>query len=95
MEVSIRNLENQMGQLANGINNQPQGTLPSDTEINPKREGKEHCNAIALRSEKELTEVAGRTPKQSNADDTEGKKIKDSKNVEHEKKEEDPVACSN
>ena len=40
--ASIRNLEIQMAQLDSFINNRPQGTLPSDTETNPKREGKEH-----------------------------------------------------
>lgn len=53
--VSIKNLENQMGQLAHAINNRPQGALPSDTEVNPKSNGKEHCKAITLRSGKELT----------------------------------------
>lgn len=34
LEGSIRNLENQVGQLASAINNRSQGTFPSDTEIN-------------------------------------------------------------
>lgn len=29
-----------------------QGNLPSDTKIIPKREGKEHCKTIVLRSGK-------------------------------------------
>ena len=33
--ASLRNLENQMGQLANALSSRPQGSLPSDTE-NPK-----------------------------------------------------------
>ena len=53
--ASLRSLENQMGQLASALSSRPQGTLPSDTE-NPKREGKEHCKAIALRSGKILEE---------------------------------------
>ncbi|XP_024022975.1 uncharacterized protein LOC112092050 [Morus notabilis] len=51
--ASLRNLENQMGQLANALNNRSHGTLPSDTE-KPRHEGNEHCKAIALRSGKEL-----------------------------------------
>ncbi|KAM6564131.1 hypothetical protein CsatB_024129 [Cannabis sativa] len=51
--ASLRNLEVQLGQLANDLKNRPQGTLPSDTE-NPRRDGKEHCKAITLRSGKIL-----------------------------------------
>ncbi|KAM6563676.1 hypothetical protein CsatB_023674 [Cannabis sativa] len=49
--ASLRNLEVQLGQLANDLKNRPQGTLPSDTE-NPRRDGKEHCKAVTLRSGK-------------------------------------------
>ncbi len=38
-----------MGQLANELKNRPMGTLPNDTEIS-KRDGKEHCKSITLRS---------------------------------------------
>ncbi|XP_062100375.1 uncharacterized protein LOC133806271 [Humulus lupulus] len=51
--ASLRNLENQVGQLANELRNRPHGTLPSDTE-NPRSMGKEHCKAVTLRSGKEL-----------------------------------------
>ncbi|WRX13588.1 Integrase [Theobroma cacao] len=34
--ASLRNLEIQVGQLANSINNRPQCSLPSDKQINPK-----------------------------------------------------------
>ncbi|XP_062114007.1 uncharacterized protein LOC133825020 [Humulus lupulus] len=55
--ASLRNLEIQMGQLANELRNIPQGTLPSDTK-NSRRDGKEHCKAVTLRTGKnmELTE---------------------------------------
>ncbi|XP_062114269.1 uncharacterized protein LOC133825326 [Humulus lupulus] len=55
--ASLRNLETQLGQLANELRNRPQGTFPSDTE-NPRKDGKEHCKAVTLRSGKnlELTE---------------------------------------
>ncbi|XP_062103177.1 uncharacterized protein LOC133814200 [Humulus lupulus] len=46
---SLRNLEIQMGQLANELTNRPQGTLPSDTK-NPRRVCNEHCKAITLRN---------------------------------------------
>ncbi|XP_073120605.1 uncharacterized protein [Henckelia pumila] len=47
-DASIKNLENQIGQLAKSISSRYQGTLPSDTEKNPK----EHVKAIELRSGK-------------------------------------------
>ena len=44
--ASIRNLEVQMGQIANLLSSRPQGSLPSNTETNPK----EQMNAIILRN---------------------------------------------
>ncbi|XP_016743190.2 uncharacterized protein [Gossypium hirsutum] len=49
----LKNLENQMGQLATELRNQLQGALPSDME-NPRNLGKEHCEAMTLRSVKTL-----------------------------------------
>ncbi|XP_062093980.1 uncharacterized protein LOC133800013 [Humulus lupulus] len=51
--ASLRNLETQLGQLSNELRNRPQGTLPSDTE-NPRKDGKEHCKAVTLRSGKNV-----------------------------------------
>ena len=51
--VSLRNLENQIGQLATALSNRPQGSLPSNTK-DPRREGKEHCKVINLRSGKDI-----------------------------------------
>ena len=53
MEASLRNLENQVGQLANNLSRRPQGGLPSNIEKNPREE----VNAITLRNGKELDEV--------------------------------------
>ncbi|XP_062075516.1 uncharacterized protein LOC133779586 [Humulus lupulus] len=50
--ASIRSLKTQMGQLATLMINRAQGNLPSTTKVNPK----EQCNAISLRSVKELKE---------------------------------------
>ncbi|XP_052203119.1 uncharacterized protein LOC127808586 [Diospyros lotus] len=49
-EASIRNLEVQVGQIAKMLSSRPQGSLPSNTETNPR----EQANAIMLRSGKEL-----------------------------------------
>ncbi|KAL5542654.1 hypothetical protein UlMin_010364 [Ulmus minor] len=63
--ASLRNLENQVGQLANELKNRPPGTLPSNTE-SPKRDGKEHCKAITLRGGKtlEVPEINEKNPKE-------------------------------
>ena len=39
-----------MWQMANLLTERQKGSLPSNSEINPKGEGKEHFNAITLRS---------------------------------------------
>ena len=48
--AAIHNLEVQMSQIFSLLSNRPQGSLPSNTEVNPK----EHIKAITLRSEKVL-----------------------------------------
>ena len=53
MEASSRNLENQVGQLANNLSRRLQGGLPSNIEKNPR----EKVNAVTLKSGKELEEV--------------------------------------
>ncbi|XP_073137045.1 uncharacterized protein [Henckelia pumila] len=45
-DASIKNLENQIGQLAKVMSSKRLGTLPSDTEKNPK----EHVKAVELRT---------------------------------------------
>ena len=47
--VSIKTLENQIGQIANALLNRQPGTLPNDTEVPGKKEAKEHVKAITLR----------------------------------------------
>ncbi|XP_062075756.1 uncharacterized protein LOC133779873 [Humulus lupulus] len=46
----IRSLETQIGQLATLMANQAQGNLPSTTEVTPKGNLNEQCQAITLRS---------------------------------------------
>ncbi|XP_027178191.1 uncharacterized protein LOC113777357 [Coffea eugenioides] len=48
-----RNVEVQLGQIANAVNNRNQGDLPSKTEVNLR----EHVNVITLRSDKEVGEL--------------------------------------
>ena len=60
--VSLRNLENQIRQLAIALSSRPQGCLPSNTE-DPRREGKEHYKVINLRSEKNVDNHVGMSRK--------------------------------
>ena len=50
----LRNVEVQMGQMANILTKRQQGSLPSNSEVNPRREGNEHVKAVTLRSGREL-----------------------------------------
>ncbi|XP_031378355.1 uncharacterized protein LOC116193748 [Punica granatum] len=51
-QATIRNLEGQISQISQQLSNRPSGSLPSNTEENPKG-----VNAIMLRSGKELETV--------------------------------------
>ena len=44
-----------MGQMANLLTERQQGSLLSNSEINPRGEGKEYCKALTLRSGREVT----------------------------------------
>ena len=52
--AQLRNLEVQMGQMANLLTERQSGSLPSNSEVNLRREGNEHVKADTLRSGKEL-----------------------------------------
>ena len=52
--VKLRNLEVQMGQMANLLTKRQPGSLPSNSEVNLRREGNEHVKAITLRSCREM-----------------------------------------
>ncbi|KAK4260714.1 hypothetical protein QN277_003793 [Acacia crassicarpa] len=52
-QVTLRNLENQVGQLATTLNNRPSGALPNDTEV-PRIQGREEVKMIELQSGKSL-----------------------------------------
>ncbi|XP_060202412.1 uncharacterized protein LOC132630828 [Lycium barbarum] len=54
-DLAVRNLERQMGEIAGAQNTRPHGGLPSDTDVNPKP-----CDAVTLRNERELEEVASK-----------------------------------
>ena len=52
--AQLRNLEVQMGQMASLLTERQQGSLPSNSEVNPRGERKDYCKAITLRSGKQL-----------------------------------------
>ena len=43
-----------MGQMANLLTERQPGSLPSNSEVNPRRDGNEHVKVVTLRSGKEL-----------------------------------------
>ena len=52
--AQLRNLEVQMGQMVPMFSERQQGNLPSTSEVNLRRNGKEHCKAITLRIGKQI-----------------------------------------
>ncbi|KAK1378573.1 hypothetical protein POM88_025317 [Heracleum sosnowskyi] len=85
--ASMRALEMQLGQLASAINNRPQGSLPSDTEPNPKNDKREHCKSITLSSGKE---IEGNTKKIDDGESSETHSKEDPKKVVNE----EPITLS-
>ena len=43
-----------MGQMANLLTERQPGSLSSNSEVNPRRDGNEHVKAVMLRSGKDL-----------------------------------------
>ena len=52
--AQLRSLEAQMGQMANLLTERQPGSLPSNSEVNPRRDGNEHVKPVTLRSGKDL-----------------------------------------
>ncbi|XP_070026413.1 uncharacterized protein [Nicotiana sylvestris] len=53
-DTAIKNIEVQLGQISMSLNNRPQGTLPADTQINPKDQGPKQLMAVSLRNGRDL-----------------------------------------
>ncbi|CAH9140245.1 unnamed protein product [Cuscuta epithymum] len=53
-DARMHNMETQLGQIFKAVSERPQGSLPSNTEPNPR----EHVQAVTLRSGKELEPAA-------------------------------------
>ena len=52
--AQLRNLEVQMGQIANLLTERQPSSLLSNSEVNPKQEGNEHVKTVMLKSGREL-----------------------------------------
>ena len=52
--TQLRNLEVQMGQMTSLLSERQQGNFPSASKVNPRREGKDNCKVVTLRSGKTL-----------------------------------------
>ena len=50
-----------MGQMANLLTERQSGSLPSNSEVNPRREENEHVKVVMLRSGRELA-IQGQPP---------------------------------
>ncbi|XP_019239945.1 PREDICTED: uncharacterized protein LOC109219934 [Nicotiana attenuata] len=53
-DSAIKNIETPLGQLSMALNNRPQGTLPADTNINPKEQNMNQLIAVSLRNGRDL-----------------------------------------
>jgi len=85
--TSIKQIEQQLGQLSASLNQRKNGSLPSDTIQNPKKDG--HCMAIATRSGKVLTDPISAGTKheqvleQAGRDEDETVHVDDSEEIQH------------
>ncbi|XP_019230597.1 PREDICTED: uncharacterized protein LOC109211516 [Nicotiana attenuata] len=50
----IKNIEIQLGQISMALSNRPDGTLPVDTQIDPKEQGPKQLMAVSLRNGRDL-----------------------------------------
>ena len=50
--AQLRSLEEQLGQMENLLTERQPGSLPRNSEVNPRRDGNEHVKAVTLRSGK-------------------------------------------
>ncbi|XP_070025225.1 uncharacterized protein [Nicotiana sylvestris] len=55
-DAAIKNIEVQVGQISMSLNNRPQGTLPTDTQINPKDQDPKQLMVVSLRNGRDLDE---------------------------------------
>ncbi|XP_070025429.1 uncharacterized protein [Nicotiana sylvestris] len=53
-DAAIKNIEVQVGQISMSLNNHLHGTLPADTQINPKDQGPKQLMAVSLRNGRDI-----------------------------------------
>ena len=85
--AQLRSLEAQMGQMENLLTERQPGSLPSNSEVNPRRDGNEHVKVVTLRSGKDLEtkeEVeAEKVIQPSQSDDTNKEQLKEKQSEEN------------
>ncbi|XP_061370003.1 uncharacterized protein LOC133312761 [Gastrolobium bilobum] len=74
--ASLRNIESQLGHLANTMNTRPPRTLPSNTE-EPRR-NKEECNMIELRNGRSVNQPEAVKEKDANSEPVQNSVVHDS-----------------
>ena len=75
----------QIGQMANLLTERQPGSLPSNSEVNLRREGNEHVKAVTLRSGREL-EIQGQPPMIGEVETEEVIQTSQTDNTEREQK---------
>nr|XP_016505011.1 PREDICTED: uncharacterized protein LOC107822937 [Nicotiana tabacum] len=58
-DSTIKGIETQLGQLSMALNNRPQGTLPADTNINPKEHNPNQLMTVSLKNGRDLDRELG------------------------------------
>nr|XP_016459214.1 PREDICTED: uncharacterized protein LOC107782791 [Nicotiana tabacum] len=53
-DSAIKNIEMQMGQISMSLNNRPHGTVPADTQVNPKDQVPKQLMAVSLCNGRDL-----------------------------------------
>ena len=76
-----------MGQMANLLTERQPGSLPSNSEVNPRREGNEHVKAVTLRSGRELA-IQGQPPVIGEVETEEVIQTSQNNNIEKEQPQE-------
>ncbi|XP_070017403.1 uncharacterized protein [Nicotiana sylvestris] len=56
-DAAIKNIEVQVGQISMSLNNRPHGTLPADTQINPKDQGPKQLMAVPVQTAQEENSI--------------------------------------
>ncbi|XP_021818360.1 uncharacterized protein LOC110760411, partial [Prunus avium] len=91
-DKAIANLETQVGQIATALSQREPGMMPSQPVINPT--GREHVQAVTLRTGKVIGEINGSKDLIHNVDDMQVEQVAGPKEKDESNKERDKQAAS-